>query len=100
MNLLTTENLTKSYGERVLFERVAMNINDGDKIGLIGVNGTGKTTFLRVLTGEEPADSGKVLVGSGVRVGYLPQNPDFDDEATVLAQIFQGSSPAMQVIRD
>lgn len=100
MNLLTTENLAKSYGERVLFEQVALNINDGDKIGLIGVNGTGKTTFFRVLTGEEPADSGKVLVGSGVRVGYLPQNPDFDDEATVLAQIFQGNSPAMQVIRD
>ena len=53
MNLLTTENLTKSYGERILFEQVALNINEGDKIGLIGVNGTGKTTFLQVLTGRD-----------------------------------------------
>ena len=60
MNLLSTENLTKSYGERILFEQVTLNINEGDKIGLIGVNGTGKTTFLQVLTGREPADAGKV----------------------------------------
>ncbi len=100
MNLLSTENLAKSYGERVLFEQVNLTINEGDKIGLIGVNGTGKSTFLRVLTGREPADSGKVTVGSGVRVEYLPQNPEFDDKATVLEQVFQGNSPAMQVIRD
>ena len=100
MNLLTTENLAKSYGERVLFEQVTLNINDGDKIGLIGVNGTGKSTFLRVLTGEEPSDFGKVMVASGVRVQFLPQNPEFDDEATVLEQIFKGNSPAMRAIRE
>ena len=100
MNLLSTENLTKSYGERILFEQVTLNINDGDKIGLIGVNGTGKTTFLQVLTGREPADAGKVLLGSGVQLEYLPQNPMFDDQATVLEQVFQGDSAAMQAIRD
>lgn len=100
MNLLTVENLTKSYGERILFEQVALNINEGDKIGLIGVNGTGKTTFLQVLTGREPADAGKVVLGNGVQLEYLPQNPTFNDKATVLEQIFQGESPAMQAIRD
>ena len=100
MNLLTVENLTKSYGERVLFEQVTLSINSGEKIGLIGVNGTGKSTFLRVLTGAEPADSGKIMIASGVRVEYLPQNPEFDDTATVLEQVFKGNSPAMQAIRD
>jgi ABC transport system ATP-binding/permease protein len=100
MNLLTVDNLTKSYGERVLFEEVTLSINDGEKIGLIGVNGTGKSTFLKVLIGSEPADSGKIMLGSGVRVEYLPQNPEFDAEATVLEQIFKGNSPAMQAIRE
>ena len=100
MNLLTVENLAKSYGERVLFEQVTLSINSGEKIGLIGVNGTGKSTFLRVLTGNEPADSGKITIASGVRIEYLPQNPEFDDAATVLEQVFKGNSPAMQAIRD
>ena len=100
MNLLSAENLAKSYGERVLFEQVTLHIGSGDKIGLIGVNGTGKSTFLRVLTGGEPADFGNVTIGSGVRVEFLPQNPEFDNRATVLEQIFQGNSPAMQVIRE
>lgn len=100
MNLLSAENLAKSYGERVLFEQVSLHINEGDKIGLIGVNGTGKSTFLSVLTGREPADAGNVTLGSGVRVAYLPQNPEFDPKATVLEQIFQGKLPAMQTIRE
>ena len=100
MNLLTVENLAKSYGERILFEQVSLSINSGDKIGLIGVNGTGKTTFLRVLTGREPADAGKISLSSGVRLEYLSQNPDFAEQATVLDQIFQGNSPAMQAIRE
>jgi len=100
MNLLTVENLAKSYGERVLFEQVTLSINSGEKIGLIGVNGTGKSTFLRVLTGNEPADSGKIMIASGVRIEYLPQNPEFDDAATVLEQVFKGNSSAMQAIRD
>ena len=100
MNILSAENLAKSYGERVLFEQVSLHINEGDKIGLIGVNGTGKSTFLRVLTGREPADAGNVTLGSGVRVAYLPQNPEFDEQATVLEQIFKGNSPAMRAIRE
>ncbi len=100
MNLLTAENLVKSYGERILFEQVTLNINEGDKIGLIGVNGTGKSTLLRVLTGQEPADEGKISLSSGIRIEYLPQNPEFDEQATVLEQIFKGNSPAMRAIRE
>lgn len=100
MNLLSIENLAKSYGERVLFEQVTFGIDEGDKIGLIGVNGTGKSTFLKVVAGIEPADAGKVTRSSRVQVEYLPQNPAFDPTATVLAQVFKGSSPAMQVIRE
>ncbi len=100
MNLLSMENLTKSYGERILFAQVTFGVDEGDKIGLIGVNGTGKSTFLKVVAGLEPADGGKVTLASGVRVGYLPQNPEFDAASTVLAQVFKGSSPVMQLIRE
>ncbi|CVK21379.1 ABC-F family ATP-binding cassette domain-containing protein [Sporomusa sphaeroides] len=100
MNLLTIENLTKSYGERVLFGNVTFGIDDGDKIGLIGVNGTGKSTFLKIIAGVDTADFGKITAGSGIKVEYLPQNPEFDAQATVLEQVFRGHSPVMQVLRD
>jgi len=100
MNLLSIENLAKSYGERVLFEQVTFGIDEGDKIGLIGVNGTGKSTFLKVIAGVEPADAGKVIKGASVQVEYLSQSPDFDEQATVLEQVFKGNSPVMQVLRE
>jgi len=100
MNLLSIENLAKSYGMRTLFAKVTFGVDEGDKIGLIGVNGTGKSTFLKVVAGIEPADEGKVTLGSGVQVGYLPQNPKFDAESTVLAQVFKGNSPVMQLLSE
>lgn len=100
MNLLSIENISKSYGEKTLFANVTFGIDEGDKIGLIGVNGTGKSTFLKVIAGVDTADSGKITVGSSVQVEYLPQNPAFDDQATVLEQVFKGHSPVMQVLRD
>lgn len=100
MNVLSIENLTKSYGERVLFADVTLGVDEGDKIGLIGVNGTGKSTFLKLVAGVDQADSGKVTKGSSVQVQYLPQNPEFTEAATVLEQVFNGYSPVMKVIRD
>ena len=100
MNLLSIENLAKSYGERVLFEKASFGVDEGDKIGLIGVNGTGKSTFLKVVAGVEPPDAGKINWASNVRVGWLPQNPDFNPESTVLEQVFSGSSPIMHLIRE
>lgn len=98
MNLLTIENAAKSYGERILFEKVTFGIDEGDKIGLIGVNGTGKSTFLKVIAGIGQPDAGRLTLRSGTKIEYLPQNPEFDQEATVLAQVFKGSSPVMLLL--
>lgn len=100
MNLLSIENLTKTYGEKVLFKDVTFGIEEGDKIGLIGVNGTGKSTFLKVIAGVDIQDSGRITIGNSVQVEYLPQNPDFDAGATVLEQVFKGHSPVMQVLKE
>jgi len=100
MNILTAENLTKSYGEKVLFDDISFGIDEGEKIGIIGVNGTGKSTLLKILAGVEWPDSGKVTMGNNVRLEYLPQNPEFEDEATVLQQVFKGNSPVMKLLRE
>ncbi|TWH49492.1 ABC-F family ATP-binding cassette domain-containing protein [Sporomusa sp. KB1] len=100
MNLLSLENVTKSYGEKVLFRQVTFGIDEGDKIGLIGVNGTGKSTFLKVIAGVDTADAGKITTGNSLQIEYLPQNPKFDANATVLEQVFKGHSPVMQVLRE
>lgn len=100
MNLLSIEELTKSYGVRMLFEQVTFGVDEGDKIGLIGVNGTGKSTFLKTIAGREQADSGWIVKGGGIHLEYLPQNPDFDETATVLEQVFKGDSPVMRLLRE
>lgn len=94
MHLISVENIAKSYGIKNLFSDISLGIEEGDKIGLIGINGTGKSTFLKVVAGVETADQGKVVVGNSVRVEYLPQNPVFDDQATVLEQVFRGRPQA------
>ncbi|MDP4159323.1 MAG: ABC-F family ATP-binding cassette domain-containing protein [Bacillota bacterium] len=100
MNVLTAENLTKSYGEKVLFADISFGIDEGEKIGIIGVNGTGKSTLLKILAGIEGTDRGGVTMGNNVRFEYLPQNPEFEDGATVLQQVFKGNSPVMKLLRD
>ncbi len=100
MNLLTVENISKSYTEKKLLSKITFGINEGDKIGVIGINGTGKTTLLKIIAGVEQADEGKVVGGNSVRTEYLSQNPDFDTEATVLEQVFYGNSAIMKLIRD
>src|SRR5690554_5891656 len=99
MNLLSIESITKSYGEKPLFNNISFGINEGDKIGIIGINGTGKTTLLKIIVGLEQQDEGRLIKGSSVRIAYLPQNPLFDSEATVLDQVFMGDSPLMVLIR-
>ena len=100
MILLNAEGISKSYSEKVLLDGVNLGINEGDKIGLIGVNGTGKSTFLKILAGVDEAESGTVITGNGVRIGYLPQNPDFDGEKTILEQAMAGVSPAEQEAKE
>ncbi len=90
MNLITIEHVSKSYTERMLFDDVSLGINEGDRIGIIGINGTGKSTFLRILAGLEEPDAGTVIKGKEVRIAYLPQNPVFSDEKTLLQNIVEG----------
>lgn len=86
MILLTAEHLNKSYSEKPLIEDISFGINEGDKIGVIGINGTGKSTLLKLIAGIEKPDSGSIIKGNGVRIGYLPQNPEFQPGKTVLQQ--------------
>ncbi|WZL73310.1 ABC-F family ATP-binding cassette domain-containing protein [Clostridiaceae bacterium 35-E11] len=100
MNLISIENISKSYTEKPLLDNINFGIDGGDKIGLIGINGTGKTTLLKIIAGVEQPDEGRVIKGNSVRIEYLPQNPDFDSNAVILEQIFKGHSPIMKVIRE
>ena len=97
--ILSAENLSHSYGDRLLFENISFNVEEGDKYGIIGVNGTGKSTLLRMIATREAGD-GKLTIPGGVVMEYLPQDPPFDAEATVLEQIFKGESPLMVLLRD
>lgn len=75
MVLLTAENIRKSYGTRVIFDDISFSIHEGDKIGVVGVNGTGKSTLLKIVAGVNQADSGEIITMNGMRMGYLPQSP-------------------------
>ena len=84
MNLLTMEHITKAYTDRVLLNDVAFSINENEKIGVIGINGMGKSTLLKVTAGIEPYDEGKISMGKQVKISYLPQTPEFEEGTTVL----------------
>ncbi len=87
MNLLTIENMSKSYTERMLFDQVSLGINEGDRIGVIGINGTGKSTLLKIIAGLEEPDTGTLTRGKKVRIAYLPQAPVFDDKLSILQNV-------------
>lgn len=100
MNLITLENITKTYSEKVLLNNITLNINDGDKIGLIGLNGAGKSTLLKILTGRDEFFDGKILKGKNIRVEYLAQDTKYDDNSTILEQIFKGDTPEMKLLME
>ncbi len=100
MLLMTIESVTKSYVERKLVEEISFGINEGDRVGLIGINGAGKSTLLKLLSGLEEPDSGRIIRASDAVVSYLPQNPNFKDENTVLDQVFGGHWERMRVLRE
>lgn len=97
-SLLQIENLTKSYGDRMLFADVTFGIDEGDKIGLIAKNGTGKTTLLRCIAGIEPFDSGTVTPRNGLRLGYLAQTPELRPELSVLETCITDNGPLLEAI--
>ena len=100
MVLLTAENIRKSYGTRVIFDDISFSIHEGDKIGVIGVNGTGKSTLLKIIAGVDQADSGTIVTMNGMRIGYLSQSPVFVDGTTVLQQVFRGENPQLALVRE
>ena len=95
MNLLTMENLTKVFTERRVFDHTDFSVNEGEKIGIIGVNGTGKSTLLRVIAGLEEPDEGTVTKGRNVVIRYLPQKPDLPEESTVLEAVMAGNQDSL-----
>jgi len=98
MNILSMESVSKSYGIKPLFQDITFGIQEGEKIGLIGVNGTGKSTFLKVVAGIIPPDQGRIAVGNHVKIQYLPQEPVFEQEQSVLDYVFAGEAKVMKLI--
>ena len=84
MNILNLENVSKTYMAKTVLDKVSIGIDDTDKIGVVGANGTGKSTLLAITAGVVEADSGSVVMGTDIRISYLPQNPKFDENKTLL----------------
>ena len=99
MAQITIENLSKSYGMKQLFKDINFVINDEDKIGLIGINGTGKSTLLKILAGQESMDNGTILTSKGTKIEFLSQTPVFYDDLTVIEQVLKGDSEVFRVLR-
>jgi ATP-binding cassette subfamily F protein 3 len=98
--MITITNLSKNYGAKVLFEDISLAINQGEKIGLIGPNGTGKTTLFSLILGETEPSKGEVRVHKGVHIGYLPQEASFKSEHTVLAELTEGDERIMRLRKE
>lgn len=100
MNVISLQGVEKSYGTRLLFKDVTMTLTDQSKLGLVGVNGTGKSTFLKMVAGQNEPDKGQIDRNGKASIYYLPQMPSFDEEASILENIFLGSHPLMKLVRD
>ncbi|MFD3450162.1 ABC-F family ATP-binding cassette domain-containing protein [Microbacteriaceae bacterium 4G12] len=98
--MLTVEQLEKSYGEKPLFCNLSFSITEGQRAGIIGVNGTGKSTLLKIIAGVEQADAGEMSCTKGYTISYLSQQPDFDENLTVLDQVFYGDTPLIRLLRE
>lgn len=90
MNILNIENLTKGYGDKILFDEVSLGINEGDKIGILGVNGSGKSTFLKIIAGLEEPDHGNIVRNNRTDLAYLAQNTEFEEGDTALSYVMRG----------
>ncbi|MFC0524232.1 ABC-F family ATP-binding cassette domain-containing protein [Pontibacillus salicampi] len=100
MSILAVENLYKTYGEKDLFNHISFSIEAGERIGLIGVNGTGKSTLLKVLAGQDSAEAGNISHSNQFHIEYLPQEPQLDHSLNVLEQIYYGDSSIMKAMRE
>ncbi len=100
MSIFTLQSVQKHFGIKEILQGANFSLDATDKVGLIGTNGSGKSTLLKMIAGLEPIDDGQILVNSGVRIVYLPQQPDLDENRTVLEQVFADSGDQMQLVRE
>nr|WP_296192256.1 ABC-F family ATP-binding cassette domain-containing protein [uncultured Anaerobutyricum sp.] len=90
MSVINVEHISKLYGDKMVLEDLSCSVDEGDKIGIIGINGTGKSTLLRIIAGEEEADEGKIIFSNGMTIGWMGQNPEFDEESSILKYVCEG----------
>lgn len=90
MSVINVEHISKIYGDKMILEDLSCSVDEGDKIGIIGINGTGKSTLLRIIAGEEEADEGKIIFSNGMTIGWMGQNPEFDEESSILKYVCEG----------
>lgn len=90
MSVINVEHISKLYGDKMILEDLSCSVDEGDKIGIIGINGTGKSTLLRIIAGEEEADEGKIIFSNGMTIGWMGQNPEFDEESSILKYVCDG----------
>ncbi|MBD1937358.1 ABC-F family ATP-binding cassette domain-containing protein [Microcoleus sp. FACHB-68] len=100
MSIFTLQSVKKDFGIKEILKDASFSLDATDKVGLIGTNGSGKSTLLKMIAGLEPIDEGQILVNSGVRIVYLPQQPDLDENHTVLEQVFADSGEQMALVRE
>ena len=100
MKMLMVENIAKSYGEKALFQQLSCTITEGERIGIIGVNGAGKSTLLRIIAGADVPDEGQITYPKDYTIGYLPQQPEFRHDFTVLEQVFHRDTPLIRLLRE
>ena len=100
MNLLSVENISKAFGERIILENISFGINKDQKIAFIAKNGTGKTTLLNIIAGKDLPDSGQVVFRKGIHIGFLSQNPYFNEDLTIEETIFATDNPILRLIRE
>jgi ATP-binding cassette subfamily F protein uup len=100
MNIISLEDVSKSYGVKPLFEGLTLGLDEGERVGLIGSNGSGKSTLLRIVAGQERPDTGRAIIAGNREVAYLPQNPPFDPDQSVLDVVFAASDETMRLLRD
>ncbi|MFO8086975.1 MAG: ATP-binding cassette domain-containing protein, partial [Bacteroidales bacterium] len=99
-NILLAEHISKSYGDKALFEDITLGIDEGQKIALVAANGTGKTSFLDIIAGKIEADTGTISLREGTKMGYLSQNPSLNDANTIFEELFHSDNPFIKAIKN
>lgn len=97
MNIINIEHISKLFGDKLIFDDASFGLQEGDKVGIVGINGTGKSTLLRMAAGEETPDSGQIIRQNNLKMAYLPQTPEFPKDATVLSYALSGDEEEWQV---